>query len=143
MIRRDKLFNIWFALKIVFCKAPFVASGYLIFALTGAAFTALQVVFLENLIDQVYLIADGTNMKSVILSAFFYIASVFLSQIYTFTMSKMGRYLSHELTLKLSPEILDNLERIEYCFFEDTRFNDVMNKMGDNPQQMIHNAFFL
>lgn len=142
MIRRDKLFNIWFALKIVFCKAPFVASGYLIFALTGAAFTALQVVFLENLIDQVYLIADGTNMKSVILSAFFYIASVFLSQIYTFTMSKMGRYLSRELTLKLSPEILDNLERIEYCFFEDTRFNDVMNKMGDNPQQMIHNAFF-
>ena len=142
MVQRDKLCNIWFALKIVFCKAPLVASGYLLFALTGAAFTALQVVFLENLINQVYLIADGTNMKSVIPSAFLYIVSVFLAQIYTFTMSKMGRYLSRELTLKLSPEILDHLERVEYCFFEDARFHDVMIRMGDNPQQMIHNAFF-
>lgn len=142
MTRRDKLLNIWFALKIVFCKAPFVASGYLVFALTGAAFTALQVIFLEKLIDQVYLMADGANMKAVILSASAYIMSVFLAQIYTFMMSKMGRYLSRELTLKLSPEILDHLERIEYRFFEDTQFNDVMNKMGDNPQQMIHNAFF-
>lgn len=142
MMQRDKLYNIWFALKIIFCKAPFVASGYLVFALTGAVFTALQVVFLENLIDQVYLIADRTKMKSVILSVSFYIASVFLAQIYTFAMSKMGRYLSRELTLKLSPDILDHLEKMEYCFFEDMRFNDVMSKMGDNPQQMIHNAFF-
>lgn len=142
MTRRDRLFNIWFALKIVFCKAPLVAPVYLVSALTGAAFTALQVVFLEKLIDQIYLMGDGTDMKSVIFSAFFYIMSVFLSQIYTFMMSKMGKYLSRELALKLSPEILDNLERIEYCFFEDTRFNDIMNKMGDNPQQMIHNTFF-
>ena len=142
MTQRDKLYNIWFALKIIFCKAPFVALGYLIFALTGAVFTALQVLFLEKLIDEVYLMTEGANMKSVIFSAAFYIVSVFLAQIYTFTMSKMGRYLSRELTLKLSPEILDHLERIEYCFFEDLRFNDVMNKMGDNPQQMIHNAFF-
>lgn len=143
MLKKHQMFvNAWYALKIVFSKAPLVASVYLLLALTGSVFTVLQIVFLQKLVDAVFYINEQSNYGRILWTAIIYVFSVFLSQIYTFSMSKAGEYLYKRLSLSLSPAILDRLNDIEYRYFEDPAYYDIMSKIGDDPQQMLHNAFF-
>ena len=42
----------------------------------------------------------------------------------------------------LSPAIIDKFGRIEYHYFENENFKNIMSRMTANPQQIIHNTFF-
>lgn len=134
--------NSFYALKIVFTYAPWVAGGYALFSLGGAVFTLLQVFFLQHLVDSVMRYASGSGIDDVILWGVLYVSSLLLAQIYTFSLGKMGRFLNRRLTKALSPAIIDKFGRIEYYYFESADFQDIMSRMTADPQQMIHNTFF-
>nr|WP_300839576.1 ABC transporter transmembrane domain-containing protein [uncultured Acetatifactor sp.] len=134
--------NSFYALKIVFTYAPWVAGGYALFSLGGAVFTLLQVFFLQHLVDSVMRYASGSEINDVILWGVLYVSSLLLAQIYTFSLGKMGRFLNRRLTKALSPAIIDKFGRIEYYYFESADFQDIMSRMTADPQQMIHNTFF-
>lgn len=134
--------NSFYAIKIVFKYAPLVAAVYAIFSLIGSLFTALQVLFLQHLVDSVTDYASNGSVIDVFFCAVKYISSLLLAQIYTFSLGKMGRFLNRSLTKKLSPTIIDKFGHIEYFYFENAEFRDIMSRMTSNPQQMIHNTFF-
>ena len=134
--------NSFYALKIVFTYAPWVAGGYALFSLGGAVFTLLQMFFLQHLVDSVMRYASGSEINDVILWGVLYVSSLLLAQIYTFSLGKMGRFLNRRLTKALSPAIIDKFGRIEYYYFESADFQDIMSRMTADPQQMIHNTFF-
>ncbi|MGI6742621.1 MAG: ABC transporter ATP-binding protein [Eubacteriales bacterium] len=139
---KSVLKNSFYALKIVFKYAPWVAGIYALFSLVGSLFTVLQVLFLQHLVDSVIAYAADSAINDVILWGTLYISSLFLSQIYTFSLGKMGRFLNRRLTKALSPAIINKFGRIEYHYFENKEFRDIMSRMTANPQQMIHNTFF-
>ena len=139
---KKTLKNSFYALKIVFEYAPLVAGVYALLSFGGAAFTMLQVFFLQHLVDSVITYATGNEIKDVILWGVLYIGSLLLSQVYTFSLAKMGRFLNRRLTKALSPAIIDKFSRIDYHYFENADFQDIMSRMTANPQQMIHNTFF-
>lgn len=139
---KQTLKNSFYALKIVFTYAPWVASVYALFSFGGAAFTLLQVFFLQRLVDSVMQYASGGGISDVVLWGTLYVSSLLLAQIYTFSLGKMGRFLNRRLTKALSPAIIDKFGRIEYRYFEGADFQDIMSRMTGDPQQMIHNTFF-
>ena len=142
MKAKRTLKNSFYALKIVFTYAPWVAGVYALFSLGGAVFTLLQVFFLQHLVDSVMRYASGSEINDVILWGVLYVSSLLLAQIYTFSLGKMGRFLNRRLTKALSPAIIDKFGRIEYYYFESADFQDIMSRMTADPQQMIHNTFF-
>ena len=131
--------NSIFALKIVFKFAPVIASVYAFMSLTSAVFTVVQVLFLQKLVDGV---AGEFQSSSIILWGCLYVASLIAAQAYQFSLGKMGRYLNRKLTKALSPAIVDKFTRIEYQYFENADFKDIMSRMTQNPQQTVHNTFF-
>lgn len=134
--------NSFYALKIVFSYAPCIAGIYTLLSFAGAVFTMLQVYFLQHLVDSVIKYVTVNETSEVILWGALYVSSLLLSQIYTFSLGKMGRFLNRRLTKALSPAIIDKFGRIEYYYFENSEFRDIMSRMTANPQQMIHNTFF-
>lgn len=71
-----------------------------------------------------------------------YVVSLFGAQAYSFTLSKLGKYLNRRLTKSLSPAIINKFSRIDYHYYENAAFKDVMSRMTANPQQTIHDTFF-
>lgn len=94
--------NSFYALKSVFSYAPCIAGIYTLLSFAGAVFTMLQVYFLQHLVDSVMKYVTVNETSEVILWGALYISSLLLSQIYTFSLGKMGRYLNRRLTKALS-----------------------------------------
>lgn len=133
--------NSLYSLKIIFSFAPFIASLYTILSFVGAAFTTLQVVVLKHLVDSV-ISMTGVGMNRVLLWGGLYVGTMVLSQIYTFSLGKLGRLLYKKLIKTLTPQIISKFRKIHYYYFEDEEFQNVMSRMTSNPQQMVHNTFF-
>ena len=135
--------NSIFALKTVFCYAPAIAAAYAFLALTSSVFTVVQILFLERLVNHVTAyISALSELRSVLLWGTLYIISLIGSQAYSFTLGKLGKYLNRKLTRSLSPAIINKFSRIDYHYFENAEFKDVMSRMTDNPQQTIYDTFF-
>ena len=135
--------NSIFALKTVFCYAPAIATAYAFLALTSSVFTVVQILFLERLVNHVTAyISALSELRSVLLWGTLYIISLIGSQAYSFTLGKLGKYLNRKLTRSLSPAIINKFSRIDYHYFENAEFKDVMSRMTDNPQQTIYDTFF-
>ena len=135
--------NSIFALKTVFRYAPVIATVYAVLALTSSVFTVIQILFLEYLVNHVTAyFSDSSELYSVILWGTLYVASLIGAQAYSFSLGKLGKYLNRRLTKSLSPAIIDKFSRIDYHYYENADFKDVMTRMTKNPQQTIHNTFF-
>lgn len=131
-----------FALKTVFRYAPIIATIYALLALTSSVFTVVQILFLEHLVNHVTAyISAPSELYSVLLWGTLYVVSLFGAQAYSFTLSKLGKYLNRGLTKSLSPAIINKFSRIDYHYYENAMFKDVMSRMTANPQQTIHDTF--
>lgn len=135
--------NSMFALKTVFQYAPFIAMTYMFLALTSSVFTVVQILFLEHLVNHVTAyISDPSELYFVLLWGTLYVVSLLGAQAYTFALGKLGKYLNRRLTKSLSPAIIDKFSRIDYHYYENAGFKDVMSRMTANPQQTIYDTFF-
>lgn len=54
----------------------------------------------------------------------------------------MRKNLTINLTKTLTPAIIDKFSRIEYKYYENEQFKDILKRMGQDPQSSIHNTFF-
>ena len=134
--------NSIFALKTVFRYAPIIAAIYALLALTSSVFTVVQILFLEHLVNHVTAyISEPSELYSVLLWGTLYVVSLFGAQAYSFTLSKLGKYLNRRLTKSLSLAIINKFSRIDYHYYENAMFKDVMSRMTANPQQTIHDTF--
>ena len=135
--------NSIFALKTIFCYAPVIATAYVFLALTSSVFTVVQILFLERLVNHVTAyISAPSELYSVFLWGTLYVISLIGAQAYSFMLGKLGKYLNRKLTQSLSPAIINKFSRIDYHYFENAEFKDVMSRMTANPQQTIYDTFF-
>jgi|SRR5690554_3430044 len=143
MIIKNTINRSFFALKTVFKYAPFVASVYFLMAILSALFITTRIFFLQLLIDNlVKYLAGNVKINVVVIFGSLYILSYLGTNLYTFFLSRMGKSLSINLTKKLTPAIIDKFSKIEYKYYEDEQFKDIMKRMGQDPQTSIHNTFF-
>lgn len=141
--RTHVITNSIFALKTVFCYAPVIAAVYAFLALTSSVFTVVQILFLERLVNHVTAyISAPSELYSVLLWGTLYVISLIGAQAYAFTLGKLGKYLNRKLTQSLSPAIINKFSRIDYHYYENAEFKDVMSRMTANPQQTIYDTFF-
>jgi len=89
--RNHVIRNSVFALKTVFRYAPAVAFVYTLFALTSSVFTVVQILFLEHLVTCVTAYLAGlAASRAVFLRGTLYVVSLIASQLYQFSLVKMG-----------------------------------------------------
>lgn len=131
-----------YALKVTFRYAPAVASAYAALSLTSSASTVLQILFLQRLVDAVVLyISQSHRGDAILLWGSLYIAALSLSSLYGFLRGKLNWYLRRRLTKSLTPAIAEKFSRIEYQYFENTEFQNVISRMSQEPQEKVHTAF--
>lgn len=132
-----------FALKTVFKYAPFVASLYFVLSFTSGVFIYLRIRTLAILIDNIVeYIKNANDINNVIFYGILYIVCYFGSVLYDFMLSKIGKKLKINLTKTFTPAVLDKFSNIEYYYFEDEKFKNILKKMGQDPENSIHNTFF-
>lgn len=143
MVIKNAIKRSFFALKTVFKYAPLVVSLYFIMAILSALFITTRIYFLRLLIDNlVKYLANEVDIKIVIIFGALYLLSYLGTNLYTFFLSRMGNSLTLNLTKTLTPAIIDKFSRIEYKYYENEQFKDIMKRMGQDPQSSIHNTFF-
>jgi len=141
--RKHVIGNSVFALRTVFRYAPAAAGVYALFALTSSVFTVVQILFLEKLVNHVTVyIQNPVDSHMAILWGTLYVASLFATQLYQFSLTKLKLHLDRKLTKSLSPSIMDKFSRIAYQYYENADFKDCLSRMTSNPQQTIQNTFF-
>lgn len=131
-----------YALKTTFRHAPAVAGMCTILSLTSSVCTVAQILILQQLVDSVagYINVSG-NGGNVLLWGGLYIAALAASSVYGFTYTKLDWHLRRRLTKSLTPAIVEKFSLIEYQYFENTEFQNVISRMSQNPQEKVHAAF--
>lgn len=132
-----------FAVKTVFKYAPFITCIYFILSFTSGVFIFLKIRTLALLIDNIvnYIKYSG-NISDVIIYGILYIFCYLGTTLYTFYLSRISRNLRIDLTKTFTPTVLDKFSNIDYCYYEDEKFNNILKKMGQDPEKSIHNTFF-
>lgn len=131
-----------YALKTTFCYAPGVAGMYTVLSLTGSACSVAQILMLQKLVDGVYrYVRGGGSGSDILLWGSLYITALTVSSVYGFARGKLDWYLRRRLTKSLTPAIVEKFSRVEYQYFENVEFQDVISRMSQNPQEKIHTAF--
>lgn len=134
--------NSIYVVKTIFRYAPVVSGVYTFLALTAAVFTPLSILFLQRLIDSV---ADFLNKGAVIADAAmwggFYILALFGTQMFWFFQSKLSRCMNRTLMKTFSPAMLDKFTKVEYKYFEDARFRDIVSRLTSFKQHTIYSLF--
>ncbi len=127
----------------MFTYAPVISSTYIVVSLVSSSFSVIQILFLQYLIDSVVEYSNSANaVSSVWLWGVLYVTSLIAAGVYRFSLAKMGRYLNRKLTKTLSPAVIRKFSSIEYRYYENSRFKDIVTRMTQNPQQTVHNTFF-
>jgi len=143
--KRKHLFsNCVYATKTIFKYAPVVSAVYTVTALTSGLFTPVSIYCLKKLVDSVAAyINSGADIKHAAFWGGFYVFSLFIVEMFWFVQPKMGRFMNRRLRNTLPPAVIKKLTDIEYYHFEESHFADVVNQVGNRPQQyIIYFVFF-
>lgn len=131
-----------YALKITFRYAPAVAGVYTLLCLTSSVSSVAQILFLQQLVDEVAgYIGDTKEGSGILFWGSLYIAALAVSSLYGFAQNKLDWHLRRKLTKSLTPAIAEKFSRIEYQYFENAEFQNVIARMTQNPQEKIQAAF--
>ena len=131
-----------YALKTVFRYAPGVAGMYAVLSLTSSVCSVAQILVLRGLVDGVYSYVRRTGGGgSILLWGSLYLAALTASAVYGLSRNKLNWYLRRRLTKSLTPAIVEKFSRMEYQYFENAEFQDVISRMSQDPQEKIHAAF--
>jgi len=136
--------NSVFAVKTIFKYAPAVSAVYTVTALISGFFTPVSIYCLARLIDGVAAFIDGgEDISQAAAWGGLYVFSLFLIEMFWLVQPKMGRFMNRRLRNTLPPVVIKKLTEIEYHHFEEQRFNDILNRVGNRPQQYIVYSAYL
>lgn len=131
-----------YAVKTAFRHAPGAAGMYAALSLSSSICSVAQILMLQHLVDGVYRYLRGTGSGgSVLLLGSLYIAALTASSLYGFAWNKLNWHLRRSLTGSLSPAIAEKFSCVEYQYFENAEFQDVISRMSQDPQEKVHTAF--
>lgn len=131
-----------YALKVTFRYAPGAAGMYVVLSLTSSVCSVVQILMLQQLVDGVYRYIRGIGSGAdILLWGSLYIAALTASALYGFAWNRLNWHLRRSLTGSLTPAIAEKFSRIEYAYFENAEFQDVISRMSQEPQEKVHAAF--
>ncbi len=131
-----------YALKTTFRHGPGAAAAYTALSLTSSACSVAQILLLRRLVDVAYRFIRGTGSGgSILLWGSLYIAALAASSAYGFARGRLDWHLRSRLTKSLTPAIAEKFSRMEYQYFENAGFQDLISRMSQDSQEKIHAAF--
>lgn len=132
----------FYALKIIFRHAPAAAGVYTFLCFTGSVCSVVQILFLQQLVDGAAgYIGHTKGGGEVLLWGSLYITALAAASLYGFFRNKLDWHLRRRLTKSLTPAIAEKFSRMEYQYFENAGFQNVISRMTQNPQEKVQAAF--
>lgn len=135
-----KIFQV---IRVMFTYAKIETLIKLIYCII-VAWTSPMILFsTQRFIDNISIsVLDG---KGININVIFWLGLLFISMILKTSLSIVDSIINMRFQKKLdgkfSMDILEKFCRIEYRCYEDSRYNDVLMRMGDRPQERILNVF--
>ena len=141
---KNLFLNCVFATKTIFKYAPIVSTVYASTALLSGFFTPVSIYCLVRLIDTVTAyISGGAGIRQAAVWGGLYVFSLFGVEMFWFVQPKIGRFMNRKLRNTLSPAVVEKFTNVEYHNFEERHFKDVVERVGNRPQQYIIYGTFL
>lgn len=107
-----------------------------------SAMTPLSLVFTQNLINSLTAFMRGeARLFRFVLWAVLLIFSMFLISGTGFMDQLQNIHMKRQLDRNLSPRIIEKYRRIEYSCFEDRKTQDILERAGHSPQDLVLNTF--
>lgn len=107
-----------------------------------SAMTPLSLVFTQNLINSLTAFMRGeARLFRFVLWAVLLILSMFLISGTGFMDQLQNIHMKRQLDRNLSPRIIEKYRRIEYSCFEDRKTQDILERAGHSPQDLVLNTF--
>lgn len=132
--------KIIYIIKTVVANARLTAVMYILLSFTSAAFISLKIYFLKMLVDSVT--QSTMYIKPIITWGLLFTISLVCVELYTHMLGFLGRRLKKALARSFLPAAVGKFEKIEYQYFEDPSFNDLMARISVNPHEKIRNSFY-
>ncbi len=109
---------------------------YLGLMLVSALVAPARIYLMERLIDSI-----SGAASSVIIIGLLLVATIVLERFFSLLNGFLITMISSNLNRRQVPEMLAKFRRIEYTCFEDTKNQDMLQKIAENPQSDVLSVF--
>lgn len=128
---------------IITCKILFEYSFvnsilYILLIILSASLAPMGIYLLEKIIDSINTLH---LTKITMLYGGLYILSLLLKNIFDSAQSYVCLSIQNDLYLKQTPQILSKFQKIKYPCFEKKEYQDMLERISNNPQNDILNSF--
>lgn len=135
-----KIFQV---IRVIFTYAKIETLIKLIYCIIIALTTPMILFSTQKFIDNISIsVLEGKRINADII---FWLCVLLISMVLATSLSVIDSIINirfqKKLNEKFSMDILKKFCRIDYRCYEDSRYNDVLMRMGDRPQERILNVF--
>lgn len=130
-------------IKIMFQYARKATVLKLLFCTVSALSTSIILYATQNLIDSITIYTTyGSNYSGTIyIWIMILMAAMLLSKSLPVINSRINIEFQEKLNKKFSVDIINKFRKLPYQSFENSRYNNILLRMGDRPQERILNVF--
>ena len=129
--------------KIMFKYARKSMVINLMIVIVAALMPPLSLFLTQNVIDYlpVYMNGEGEFLRIV-----FFVLGLLLAMILSANINLLNEtqkiQMLHQLNQNFTPIIIDKYRKIDYVCFEDSKIQDTLSRMGNNPQEKVLDLYF-
>jgi len=115
----------------------------LMIVIVAALMPPLSLFLTQNVIDYlpVYMNGEGEFLRIV-----FFVLGLLLAMILSANINLLNEtqkiQMLHQLNQNFTPIIIDKYRKIDYVCFEDSKIQDTLSRMGNNPQEKVLDLYF-
>lgn len=113
---------------------------YVIISACNSLLVATQLLLLQNFVN----ILSTNSLKinfQVVSALLFFVSSYLFQSVLGFTLTHIDIRLTKLLTDNLSKMLFDKINKIDFACYEDEKMYNIIQRMGDNPQDKIKSVF--
>jgi len=113
---------------------------YMLVSVCNALLVAAQLLLLQNFINQLSIYSIQISIH-VIFSLSLFALSYFLQSILGFVIARIDIRLTKLLTENMNKLLFDKISKIDYACYEDEKMYNIIQRMGDSPQDKFKSVF--
>jgi len=130
-------------IKLIFTHSPLFTTLKVLQVIFTALVIPLNIFIAQNIIDSsVAFISNDTATAQVV---FWVVLMLLISMVSATISSLFGNLIEVEIrkqiNQRMSPILLEKFISLDYCCYEDANVHNIMELVGDNPQERIYRIF--
>lgn len=134
--------NCAMAVRIVFQYAPVHAVLMILGCFIPGFFGGLQIILTQRLVDDgIAFVQTGESLRETLLAGVALVLMLFFWVILQRLSGYESKVIDTRVTEKMSPEVMDKLENLEYSAFENKGAQETLQRISHEPLKMITGCF--